>query len=524
MRREGQSFDLYTWGQEYAQVSPGMAHAIIIDPDGKRRTTTREPHPNVIDLGDRDHFRVHRDGQFRGLYIGQTVIGRIQDLPALPISRRVEAADGTFLGVVAVLLPPSALTALHKSINLGPHGTLALAGLDNVVRARFSADSPDGNTGIGALLSGAPRPDFIEEGAEGWFTRIRVIDGITRLYTYGRLGNYPLVVTVGLDLDQKLAASRSHAATIVAIALGSTLLLAGLAAYLIREMRIRAAHEVNLAEERTKLLATNVALTESKERAETADRAKSEFLTNMSHELRTPLNAVLGFSEVMVSEAFGPLGNDRYRSYARDIHLSGTHLLEIINGILDLSKAASGKLELIEGWFDARDVANSVCRLIQPRLDEAKLSLAVNMLPGDLIIYADERLVKQMLLNLLANACKFTPPNGRIEFSILVDASGLQFAVTDTGIGIAAEDLERVVQPFVQVDSSLSRQHEGTGLGLALVKMMAELHGGSLHLESKVGHGTTAVIILPLSRLQHATTDISPGDATSSRRPERMIV
>jgi signal transduction histidine kinase len=238
----------------------------------------------------------------------------------------------------------------------------------------------------------------------------------------------------------------------------------------------------------------------------------------MSHELRTPLNAVLGFSEIMVGEAFGPLGNERYRSYAKDIHTSGAHLLSIINDVLDLSKAAAGKLELVEGPVLAQEAVETVCRLIRPRVAELKLQLAVCLPPEPLVIHADERLLKQMLLNLLSNACKFTPAGGHIDCTVTMSDDGVRFAVTDTGIGIPEEHLSRVVQPFVQVDSSLARRHEGTGLGLSLVKAMAELHGGRLELASTVGQGTTAAVVLPPSRLD-CTDAASLADAAHAGEP-----
>ena len=170
------------------------------------------------------------------LYIGQTVFGRISGLATLPMSRRVEAKDGTFLGVLVILLTPKALTALPKSIDLGPHGSMTLSGLDHIIRARFAADSPDGTKGMGSSIAGGPRPAVIAENADGWFTRVSVVDGVNRLYNYGRVGSYPLVVTVGLELDRELAGWRSLAAMILTMALGATLLLSGLAAYLIRQI------------------------------------------------------------------------------------------------------------------------------------------------------------------------------------------------------------------------------------------------------------------------------------------------
>jgi signal transduction histidine kinase len=225
----------------------------------------------------------------------------------------------------------------------------------------------------------------------------------------------------------------------------------------------------------------------------------------------------------LVNETFGPLGNPRYHGYAEDIHASGSHLLDIINDILDLSKAASGTLSLAEDWLDARETVESVCRLVGPRISEGKLALTVTMPPGDLILCADERLLRQMLFNLLSNAAKFTPPGGHIDCSVSVDRAGVTFAVTDTGIGIPAAELERVLEPFVQVDSSLSRGQAGTGLGLPLVKVMAELHGGRLRLVSETGVGTTASLILPLDRVKPAGADAAVGDPSPAATTEPLI-
>ncbi len=242
-------------------------------------------------------------------------------------------------------------------------------------------------------------------------------------------------------------------------------------------------------------------LRHSKEQAETASRAKSEFLANMSHELRTPLNAILGFAEIIRDRLLGPVA-DRYAEYAQDIHSSGTHLLGIINDILDLSKVEAGRIDLVEEIVDVQGIVRSVVLLLRERVATAELALKVELPDPVLLIRADERKLKQVLMNLLSNAVKFTPPGGEIRVGVRVESErGLVIEVRDNGIGIAAEDIARALSPFGQVDSRLSRRYEGTGLGLPLARALTELHGGVLELDSAPGRGTAVRIVLPPDRL-----------------------
>ncbi len=239
-------------------------------------------------------------------------------------------------------------------------------------------------------------------------------------------------------------------------------------------------------------------LCRSRDAAELANRAKSEFLANMSHELRTPLNAILGFSEVICGEVLGPLGDPRYREYAHDIHRSGKHLLEIINDILDLSKVEAGRLEIHPRPVDVSELVASTLRLVHERAQMADLDVRVEITPPDLAFHADSRLCKQILLNLLTNAIKFTPARGRIELRAerLADG-GCRFIIADTGIGMSEEEVARALTPFGQVDSVLTRRHEGTGLGLPLVAAFVAAHGGKFRIDSEKGRGTTVTIDLP---------------------------
>jgi signal transduction histidine kinase len=252
----------------------------------------------------------------------------------------------------------------------------------------------------------------------------------------------------------------------------------------------------------TDLKRREIGLRVAKEMAELANRAKTEFLTNMSHELRTPLNAIIGFAEVMKMELLGQIGNPQYRSYIGDIHDSARHLLGLINDILDVAKIEAGRTELSETTFEVQRLIDAVVRLIRERALRTRVRLVATVEPDLPPLLADERKLKQVLINLLGNAVKFTPAGGEVRLAARTSGEGdLIIAVSDTGIGIAAGDIERVMEPFGQVDNDINRRQSGTGLGLPLSKGIIEIHGGSLTLASEPGVGTTVTIRLPARRL-----------------------
>ena len=240
------------------------------------------------------------------------------------------------------------------------------------------------------------------------------------------------------------------------------------------------------------------ALRDAQETAERANLAKSHFLAHMSHELRTPLNAIIGFSEILETEVIGHLDPSRQREYARLIHASGEHLLQVVNGILDMSKIESGMFELALEPVPVAPLIEGCADMMGHQATERGIRL-IRVVPTGLPeVMADRRAFRQILLNLLSNAIKFTDRGGSVTVAVRVEDRNLILSVKDTGIGIAAEDVPRLGTPFVQAESGYDRRFEGTGLGLSMVKGLAALHGGRLAIDSRLGFGTTATVTLPL--------------------------
>lgn len=250
-------------------------------------------------------------------------------------------------------------------------------------------------------------------------------------------------------------------------------------------------------------------LERAKVRAESQNQEKSMFLANVSHELRTPLNAIIGFSEIIKDETMGAIGHPQYKEYIHDINTSGIHLLSLINDILDYSKAEARKLEVESIDVDLTKIAHSCLRLVEPRANEAKVRLIENVPDRRVILTADGKRMKQIVLNLLSNAIKFTAENGKVTLTVKEDIleETVQLTVTDTGIGIAPKDISKAMSPFGQIDSSLSRRFEGTGLGLPLTKKLTELMGGKFDIKSEVGVGTTIILSFPVKKTKPVKTD-----------------
>jgi len=339
----------------------------------------------------------------------------------------------------------------------------------------------------------------------------------TGLLTLGICGlHFTAMAALVIEPDPRIAVSDSVLEPewlAVAIAAITILIMAlGLAGSIVDEhLAQRAADEARrlrqyigeLEATQRELKATTQKLEAAFEAAAAGSQAKSQFLATMSHELRTPLNSIIGFSEFAANEIYGPLDR-RYRDQARDVVASGRHLLSIINDVLDFSKVEAGRLELHAERMDVRDLVDSALRFMSVQAKELEIELSAELTPDLPDVNADTQRLRQVLLNLLSNAIKFTPPGGSVQVSAWQHDSGLSLAVSDTGIGMASEEIPNALQRFVQIDSHLNRKRSGTGLGLPLSKRLVELHGGQLEITSTPGAGTTVTITLPPARILRA--------------------
>jgi len=517
IRADPVGFRLDRWSEELPALAHPTMFVSLVDANGKLISTTIKPGISGVDLSDLEYVKVHLALVNPDMYISEPTVGRISGRVMIQVSKRIDDANGKFLGILVFALAPDDLTSLHRSIDLGPRGVIALIGTDGLLRARFG-DLPDGSPSA----MGGPWPVMLGQDEMVGVVRSDAVDGISRVWSLRRLPNYPLIVAAGLSLDDELTESRTHMVLEIGIGVAASFLLAALNILLVRENRRRNQRELELAREhdalesaraellieQRKLATVNRELVLSTQRAEAANLAKSQFLAQMSHELRTPLHAVIGFSE-LISHYVGPApAAGQIAGYADDIMKSGRHLLELINSILDLSKVESGTASLAEDEVALREVIDDSLVTVREQASEAGLAIDTN-LPATLpVIRGDTTRLRQVFINLLSNAVKFTPRGGSVAVSARYEKDGgFAVIVADTGIGMTEAELVIAMEPFGQVENSLARSFEGTGLGLPLARRMTELHGGRLTLRSVKGVGTSVEIYLPSSRILRASDD-----------------
>ena len=399
---------------------------------------------------------------------------------SLFLSRRIESRAGVFLGTVQATIELHYFEDFYKTLSLPKGGTVTIERRDGMVLFR----DPVRDEVLGTFLP--PQSQWYDTAAKGGGTyeTAGYLDGVTREIAVSPVKDYPLVMSVTVPKHTALAAWRRQAAFIGFGTICAVIVFAILFS--------------SLAVQFGRLEKSEHALSTALTRTERADRAKSDFLGRMSHELRTPLNAIIGFSEVIVSQLFGPLGSPKYKEYAEDILRSGRFLHDLIGDMLDMVKIEAGHRNLQRESFAFAGDIEEALRMLRPRAESGEVALNLDVLDAPATIGADRRAFKQIVLNLIGNAVKFTPAGGTVTVRLSSAKGDALLEVIDTGVGISAANLEKLGTPFFRVENNPHQAStEGTGLGVALTKSLIELHGWRIAFTSELGEGTTVTVTLP---------------------------
>jgi signal transduction histidine kinase len=470
--------------------APQINSVGMIAADGRLINTTRYHPIPPIDLSDRAYVRAMVDDPSLTMHISESLSNRADGSWSVFRVRQIRASDGNLLGIVAGAASIERFEDFYRTIALQPGTAFSLLRSDGTLIARY----PVMRT-FGTVFQDR---DFLNRvmASHGALTRrgVSTLDGTRQIMTARAVPGFPLIVTARFSETKILADWRKQATVIALIALGCVVALVFMTALLLKRARLQ--------EDMLKVARERDEAAQARQRAEAASRAKSEFLANMSHELRTPLNAILGFSQAIEGQLFGPAAMPRYVEYARHIHESGRHLLALISDILDMSRIEVGRFEIVEEILDVAPFIESCVAMVRPQAEKSGVALIVDLQRDLPQLRGDRRAMVQVTLNLLSNAVKFTRAGGSVTLTAaLEEHSQLKLVVIDTGIGIAAETLPWIFEPFQQGDPTISRRYGGTGLGLSISKSFVELHGGTIAIDSTPGRGTTATVILPAGRV-----------------------
>jgi signal transduction histidine kinase len=492
LQRYAGSKEFHQYLRDKIRDAHHMDAIAIIDRDGYRINSSRSWPPSVLDASDRDYFKVPRDTPSTSAFIGVPVRSRTTGEWVINYSRRINSAGGTFLGVIVGTMQSAYFQDFYRAVSQGSDDrTISLFRRDGVLLARH----PSSQSQIGGFFGNQPifTQDLANADSAIRNTPASAFDNLARVMAPRVVRNFPLVINVTNSEREILMAWHRLAIVILCVTAAAISLIVFLGVLLDRQIRLQA----RIAETQVERARADNA----REAAEVANKAKSDFLANMSHELCTPLNAVIGFAEMLQSGTFGPL-NVKQSEYVRDIRLSGRHLLGLINTVLDMAKIESGRFDLHEELVEPASIFADAVMFLSLQAKKRGIDLKETA-PRDIpLILADRRAILQVVLNLLTNAVNFTQSGGSVTLTAVVGKDDdLEIIVTDTGVGIHPMSLDRIFEPFQNTDASLSRKLGGAGLGLAVSKMLVERHGGTLHIESAIGKGTTVIVRLPTERV-----------------------
>lgn len=463
--------------QKWVADTPQVAWILLADADGKTPIISSKIEYKkwagaLTSIAKEEFFEFHKNN-VRGtdrLSISVSKINPQVNENMIILSRSIYNFDGSFGGVIAAAVDSRYFFQFFKSIEIGDKILMALSIDNGKVIVSRKEDWPR------EIISLKPSAEVK--------TQLHEIGDKKYISSYRSLHNLPVMVTLAFDEQDILATWRSDRLTDLVFLILFTV-FGGILFTLIMAM----AKQIQRAEA-------------SEKQAMLANQAKSEFLAKMSHELRTPLNAIIGFSEMIDSGYFGPLNNSKQQERIHDINLCGTHLLQLINDILDYSKGEAGKLEIHDSEIAIHRIVDEAERMLKDKAKSKNITLLNNISPEFARLLADERKIKQIIINLLSNALKFTNKGGEVSVSAEKLRNGdIKVSVADNGIGMNPEDIPKALSVFGQIRTQKEPEDEGTGLGLPLCKMLAELHGGELEIETELNVGTTVSLILPAERV-----------------------